>query len=371
MDGKAQACISTADCQHWLPDVIDREPEELWCLPHGNELPCAACDRASAERPVRSIVDAGSAGLVEIMADAGWGLPWIFLLGLLTGVVLMIAVGRSRDRRSRPWQHGRVQRLSEPRAVAQQIDERGRRRQVQRARVRGRLPGDRRVERARRLRKRPHAGAFLLSGRMRVAPAGGSAAVAWPSRDPNPAVVSCIDTRYSRGMQAANLLPLLALLRRGRDARWTVRSLAAELRMPPAAVQRSLARLGETPVYDAARRRVDRSSAIELLEHALPFVAPVRLGAPTRGVRTAWAAPVLSGRFAPTDELPPVWPAPEGDVRGLSVAPLHPAAVEIARGDPWMYEMLALVDGVRLGDVRVRGVARELLHERLAQAAAE
>ena len=31
------------------------------------------------------------------------------------------------------------------------------------------------------------------------------------------------------------------------------------------------------------------------------------------GKLTAWAAPVLSGRFAPTDELPPVWPAPEGD----------------------------------------------------------
>jgi hypothetical protein len=173
-----------------------------------------------------------------------------------------------------------------------------------------------------------------------------------------------------REMQAADLLSLLALLRRGRDASWTVRSLANELSLPPAAVQRSLARLGETPVYDPARRRIDRSAALELLEHALPFLAPARLGGPTRGIRTAWAAPVLSGRFASTDEQPPVWPAAVGDARGLAVEPLHAAALELARSDPWMYDMLALIDGIRLGDARVRGVARELLHERLARAAA-
>ncbi|MBS1869449.1 MAG: hypothetical protein JSS99_07270 [Actinobacteria bacterium] len=128
--------------------------------------------------------------------------------------------------------------------------------------------------------------------------------------------------------------------------------------------------MGETPVYDAARRRIDRSAAMELLTHALPFVAPARLGGPTRGVRTAWAAPVLADRFAPTDELPPLWPAPEGDARGLTVEPVHPAVVELAANDSWMYDMLALIDGIRIGDARVRGVARELLNERLAQAAA-
>jgi hypothetical protein len=171
-------------------------------------------------------------------------------------------------------------------------------------------------------------------------------------------------------MQSADLLPLLALLRHDRDASWTVRSLASELHLPPAAVQRSLARLGETPVYDPTRRRVSRSAAMDLLEHALPFLAPARLGGPTRGVRTAWGAPGLSGRLAPTDDQAPVWPAPEGDARGPAVEPLHSAAVALATVDPWMYDMLAILDGIRLGDARVRGIARELLHERLAQAPA-
>jgi hypothetical protein len=171
-------------------------------------------------------------------------------------------------------------------------------------------------------------------------------------------------------MRPGDLLPLLGLLRHApSDPTWTVRSLADELHLPPAAVQRSLARLGETPAYDAVRRRANRSATEELLMHALPFVAPARLGGPTRGVPTAWAAPVLSGHFGPVDELPPVWPAPEGEVRGLAVEPVHPAVVDLAGSDPWMYEMLALLDVVRLGDARVSGIAQELLSDRLAKAA--
>jgi hypothetical protein len=60
-----------------------------------------------------------------------------------------------------------------------------------------------------------------------------------------------------------------------------------------------------------------------------------------------------------------VWPSSDGDVRGLAVPPLHSAAIALAVSDPWMYEMLALVDGIRVGDARVRAVASELLRERL------
>jgi hypothetical protein len=168
-------------------------------------------------------------------------------------------------------------------------------------------------------------------------------------------------------MQASDLLPLLGLLHHSSDSPWTVRSLARDLHLPPAAVQRSLARLDATPAYDAARRRVNRSATEELLRHALPFVAPTHIGGPTRGIPTAWAAPALSSRFGSVDELPPVWPAPKGEVRGLAVEPLHPAAVDLARSDPWMYDMLALLDGIRLGDARVRGVAQEALQERLME----
>jgi hypothetical protein len=148
-----------------------------------------------------------------------------------------------------------------------------------------------------------------------------------------------------------------------------MRSLAAELELPPAAVQRSLARLGETPVYDVRVRQVDRTAADELLTRAMPYIAPARWGAPTRGMPTAWAAPPLAQRIS-AYELPAVWPDPHGTTRGLAVEPLHEAAPRAARADPWLYELLALVDGIRLGDARVREEATQLLRARLAEVGA-
>lgn len=167
-------------------------------------------------------------------------------------------------------------------------------------------------------------------------------------------------------MDDRDVLSLLGLLRHGSKPNWTVRSLARELRVPPASLHRSLARLGETPAYDATRGRINVSATMELFEHALPFVAPASLGAPTRGVPTAWAVLPLSDAIGAVGD-PPVWPSSAGEVRGRAVQPLHPAAISLATSDPWMYEMLALVDGVRVGDARVREVAKELLRERLAE----
>jgi hypothetical protein len=167
-------------------------------------------------------------------------------------------------------------------------------------------------------------------------------------------------------LRPADLFVLLGLLRPALASDWSVRSLAAELALPQAAVQRALARLGETPVYDPRRRRVNRTAAEELLTRAVPYIAPGKLGAPTRGVPTAWAVPPLSGDIK-GNELPPVWPAARGTTRGLAVEPLHEHAPRAAQEDPWLYEMLALVDGVRIGDARIRGLAAERLHARLAE----
>jgi hypothetical protein len=168
-------------------------------------------------------------------------------------------------------------------------------------------------------------------------------------------------------VRSRDVLPLLGVLRHGSDRTWTVRSLARELHLSPTAVQRSLARLGETPAYDAKRRRVNWSATMDLFGHALPFVAPAWLGEQTRGVPTAWAVPPLSDAIGAGGDLPPVWPSSDGKVRGLAVEPLDAAAISLAESDPWMYEMLALVDAVRVGDARVRGVATELLRDRLAE----
>lgn len=90
----------------------------------------------------------------------------------------------------------------------------------------------------------------------------------------------------------------------------------------------------------------------------------------TRGIPTAWAALPLADELAPPSDLPPVWPDPEGRQRGIAVAPLHPSVPKLARRDRDLVERLALIDAIRMGDARIRGLATKLLSTRLAQPAA-
>ena len=130
-------------------------------------------------------------------------------------------------------------------------------------------------------------------------------------------------------------------------------------------MQRALGRLDRAGLYEAGRRRVNLSRAEELLTHAVQYLFPARPAEESRGVATAWAAEPLVRHIAVEDDLPPIWPDPEGPVRGLVVEPLHRSALAAARRDPRLAEQLALVDAMRIGDARVRGVAAELLSQQL------
>lgn len=164
---------------------------------------------------------------------------------------------------------------------------------------------------------------------------------------------------------------IVVLLRLAEDpAPPTVRALEADLGIPRSVIHRSIGRLNEARLLHAAERRVNLSRTEELLVHGVKYMFPPVGGGETRGIPTAWAAPPLKGRLAPSGEMPPVWPDPMGEVRGIALEPLHASATRIARADPALAERLALIDAVRIGDARLSGLAAELLRERLPGAAA-
>lgn len=156
----------------------------------------------------------------------------------------------------------------------------------------------------------------------------------------------------------------------GHGDQWTVRSLEADLGMARAGVHRSLQRLNAAGLYDLDRRRTNLSQAEEFLIHAVKYLFPPELGGETRGTPTAWAASPLVDELALRSDLPPVWPDPHGRRRGIALAPLHPAVPELARRDAELAERLALIDAIRMGDARVRGLAAKLLGQHLGRPAA-
>lgn len=108
---------------------------------------------------------------------------------------------------------------------------------------------------------------------------------------------------------------------------------------------------------------IHRRNLMEFLVHGLRYVFPAERGQVTRGVPTASAAPIMVEHFAPTEDLPPVWPDPAGTVRGQTFKPLYRSVVFAAARDERLYAVLALADAIRGGRARERTLAGELLQQ--------
>lgn len=169
--------------------------------------------------------------------------------------------------------------------------------------------------------------------------------------------------------RAADIFVLAGLLATRQDE-WTYRALADRLWVPHSVVQRAIARAKAAGLYDPERRAVHLPNFEEFAEHALRFLAPAELGPMVPGVPAAWAAPPMAAAIrSPGEDLPPVWPYARGRVRGQAMEPLHPAAPEAAESWPELAEILAILDSLRAGDVRIRKTAAEMLSKRLREQA--
>jgi hypothetical protein len=149
---------------------------------------------------------------------------------------------------------------------------------------------------------------------------------------------------------------------------WTLRDLAVRLFVDHTLVHRALKRAENAGLYRASVKVINRANFEELTIHAVRFIAPARLGELTRGVPAAWAAEPISAIIHQREsEPPPVWPSALGAVRGQALQPLHPAAVLASQETPALARLLSIIDSLRAGDVRVRGVAATALRDTLRQ----
>ncbi len=163
-------------------------------------------------------------------------------------------------------------------------------------------------------------------------------------------------------LQPLDLLVALKLVVWEKRA-WTFEIIGYELGVSPSSVYRSHERASQAGLI-AANRSPNRAALAEFVIYGVRYVYYVRPGEPTRGMPTAHAAPPLAQHITPSSDVP-VWPDPEGATRGYAVAPLHEAALKAAKRDLKLYELLALVDALRIGRARERKLAQEELARRL------
>lgn len=167
-------------------------------------------------------------------------------------------------------------------------------------------------------------------------------------------------------LKPQDVLILLKLVAIG-EAPWSYSRMAGALWMSPSEVHAGVKRVVKARLASMRQDRVipNARNLEEFLVHGVPYVFVPELGEVTRGMPTGYAGPVLSPLFQASDDLPPVWPDPDGEARGQAFTPLYKSVPQAAREDDMLYALLTLVDAVRGGRAREREIACREIKNRL------
>lgn len=169
-------------------------------------------------------------------------------------------------------------------------------------------------------------------------------------------------TSRQPSMNPIDVVVLLKLISLGNQP-WNQKSLAEALHISQSEISKSLARSRYAGLLDPAGKKVRRLAFFEFLRYGIASVFPQQPGAVTRGMATAHSAAPLNGTIQSSEHY--VWPTGKGNVRGHSIVPLYPSVVEAAQNDSKLYELLALVDAMRVGRAREKELAITELQKRI------
>lgn len=167
-------------------------------------------------------------------------------------------------------------------------------------------------------------------------------------------------------LKSQDILVLLKLVSYGEQS-WNYTRLSSDLDLSLSMVHSGVKRAQSARLFEANLNppRPSRTNLKEFLVHGVKYAFPAEVGSATRGIPTGYAAPPLDKVIAESSDLPPVWPHPQGSVRGLAFSPLHGKAPDAAMKDPKLYELLALLDAIRGGRAREREIAAKELSARV------
>jgi hypothetical protein len=144
---------------------------------------------------------------------------------------------------------------------------------------------------------------------------------------------------------------------------WQQKPLAEALKMSQSEVSQSVARSKYAGLLDGSGKKVMRLALMDFLQYGLAYVFPQKTGSMVRGILTAHSAPPLNTIIQSSELF--VWPSAKGKARGQSIMPLYPSVVDAVEQDEKLYQLLSLVDALRVGRARERESAIIELKKRI------
>lgn len=142
------------------------------------------------------------------------------------------------------------------------------------------------------------------------------------------------------------------------------RGLAASLGMNPSSVSESLERSKKAQLVDRNKKRVNTLALHEFLVHGVQYVFPAEVGRVGRGMPTYVSASPIKEQLTTTSDTY-VWHDVKGSARGQQIEPLYNTVPQAVKEDNELYQLLVIVDTLRMGRVRERELAISELNKRI------
>lgn len=168
--------------------------------------------------------------------------------------------------------------------------------------------------------------------------------------------------KQHKGMRPQDIVILLKIVSLKHED-WYNSELAQSLKISPSEVSEALNRCKIARLINSKKRKVNIHSFKEFLIYGIKYVFPVKPGAIVKGIPTAHSASPVKNYIVSDDVY--VWSYAKGTHRGQSIEPLYKTLPQVATEDPLFYELLTIIDTIRVGRTREIKIAIKELEKRL------
>ena len=169
--------------------------------------------------------------------------------------------------------------------------------------------------------------------------------------------------KQHHGMRPQDIVVLLKIIASDNN-QWRNLDIAYSLKISPSEVSEVLNRCKIAKLINKEKREVHLNALTEFLVYGLKYVFPAEPGAIAKGIPTAHSASPIKEKIISSTESY-VWPNSKGNLRGQSIDPLYKTIPEAALEDQEFYELIALVDTIRIGKAREVKMAIDELKNRI------
>lgn len=168
------------------------------------------------------------------------------------------------------------------------------------------------------------------------------------------------------GMRPQDIVVLLKIISM-KDDKWRNMDIANAVGISPSEVSEALNRCKIAKLIDSKKRKVNINSFTEFLIYGLKYVFPTEPGAIVKGIPTAHSASPIKEHISSGSDVY-VWANAKGTHRGQAIEPLYKTLPQLVQEDKLFYELLVIVDTIRVGRVREIQIAIDELNKRVKNA---